>query len=450
MKRINFNIKDRKTLSLVLCLVLVCVFTLTIAYSALSAVLIIKGNAKIASSNWNIYLNNPKVTSGSATTDIPTLQSKNTLKFNTTLNMPGDFYEFTVDVVNDGTIDAMIENVVKTPELTAEQTKFLKYEITYQNGESISEKQILNKYTTTPIKVRIEYRKDVVASDLPVEQVVLDLSLTLEYIQSDGNGSSVLNDGVEITGEVIYVSTPDELIDAFNNMTQNTIISLENNLDMTGKTLTPINNVGFTLNGNNYTISNLNSTSSALFVAKANGNVLYTFKNLNLKDCNVTSTNNYAALFIGNAESCTKIFIDNCKIENCNVTGEKYSAFFLAYGAGYGENVQHIITESKIIGGSVTGGGSTGTIVGHAGASDKTNTIIDKITIDGTTITGEDAEHEGLIVGTAHIGISKISNITASNYTLTKNGTNPAHIMYGRFVPSTTGKLYIDGVEISN
>ena len=38
MKRINFNIKDRKLLTLGLCLVLVCVFTLTVAYSALSAV----------------------------------------------------------------------------------------------------------------------------------------------------------------------------------------------------------------------------------------------------------------------------------------------------------------------------------------------------------------------------------------------------------------------------
>ena len=39
MKRLNVNLKDRKTLTLVLGLVLVSVFTLTVAYSALSAVL---------------------------------------------------------------------------------------------------------------------------------------------------------------------------------------------------------------------------------------------------------------------------------------------------------------------------------------------------------------------------------------------------------------------------
>ena len=198
MKRLNVNLKDRKTLTLVLGLVLVSVFTLTVAYSALSAVLTIQGNARVSAADWDIYLNNPRVTSGSATTNVPVIKTSSTLEFETTLNMPGDFYEFTVDVVNGGDIDAMIENVAKTPDLTEEQAKFLKYEVSYQNGEAITTKQLLAKNTTMPIKVRIEYRKDLIASDLPTGQVVLDLSLTLEYIQSDGTGSSVNNNGVQL------------------------------------------------------------------------------------------------------------------------------------------------------------------------------------------------------------------------------------------------------------
>ena len=192
----NKFIKDRKTLSLVLCLVLVCVFTLTVAYSALNAVLTIQGNARVSAADWDIYLNNPRVTNGSATTDVPVIKTSSTLEFETTLNMPGDFYEFIVDVVNGGDIDAMIENVVKTPDLTAEQAKFLKYEVSYQNGEAITTKQLLAKDTTMPIKVRVEYRKDLSNNDLPTGQVVLDLSLTLEYVQSDGTGTSVNNNGV--------------------------------------------------------------------------------------------------------------------------------------------------------------------------------------------------------------------------------------------------------------
>ena len=202
MKRINFNIKDRKVLTLGLCLVAVCVFTLTIAYAALNAVLTIQGSAKVSSAEWDIYLSNPRVTNGSATTDIPQIKTSSTLEFSTTLNLPGDFYEFTVDVVNDGSIDAMIENVVKTPELTTEQAKFLKYEITYQNNEPITTKQLLAKDSTMPIKVRIEYRNDISASDLPTGQVVLDLALTLEYTQSDGSGSSVTNNGMKVINVV--------------------------------------------------------------------------------------------------------------------------------------------------------------------------------------------------------------------------------------------------------
>ena len=214
MKRLNINLKDRKTLTLVLGLVLVSVFTLTVAYSALSAVLTINGNARVSAANWDIYLNNPRVTSGSVTTDVPVIKTSNTLEFSTTLNMPGDFYEFTVDVVNGGDIDAMIENVIKTPELTTEQAKFLKYEVSYQNGESITTKQLLAKDTTMPIKVRIEYRKDLSNTDLPTGQVVLDLSLTLEYIQSDeignGDGSTTLvfaNGDIDDVGTIVTIGS---------------------------------------------------------------------------------------------------------------------------------------------------------------------------------------------------------------------------------------------------
>ena len=196
MKRLNFNIKDRKVLTLGLCLILVCVFTLTIAYAALNAVLTIQGSAQVTSADWDIHLANPKVTNGSVTTTVPTLATGKSLTFSTTLNMPGDFYEFTVDVVNSGSIDAMIEKVTKTPELTTDQAKYLNYEVSYANGESITNKQVIASGVTMPIKVRVEYRNDLVASDLPTGQVQLTLGLVLDYIQSDGTGTTVKDNGV--------------------------------------------------------------------------------------------------------------------------------------------------------------------------------------------------------------------------------------------------------------
>ena len=189
----------------VLCL---CVFTLTIAYAALSAVLTISGNARVSAADWDVYLSNPKVTSGSVSTDAPHINGT-TASFSTTLNMPGDFYEFTIDVVNDGSINAIIESVTKIPSLTEEQSKYLKYEITYLNGDMIESGQLLAKETSMPIKVRIEYRKDLNASDLPTGQVVLDLSFTVDYIQSDNSSNSGSGSSVQISanGDINGIGT---------------------------------------------------------------------------------------------------------------------------------------------------------------------------------------------------------------------------------------------------
>ena len=193
MRRISFNV-NRKMLYMLLGIILVLVFSLTIVYAALSVTLNINGNAEVTAANWDIHLENPKVKSGSVNNNVPTI-SGNNLSFSASLTTPGDYYEFTVDVVNGGDIDAMIDSVVKTPDLTTEQAKYFKYEVSYQNGEDVSTKQTLKKGTSTPIKVRIEYRIDLIASDLPTATSNLSLKLTLIYVQSDGSGSEVPNNG---------------------------------------------------------------------------------------------------------------------------------------------------------------------------------------------------------------------------------------------------------------
>ena len=194
--RLQNLLQDRKTLYLVLTIMIVSVFTLSIAYAAMSTALEIHGNSEVVASSWDIHLENVQVKSGSVATNAPVISGNSTLAFDVELNMPGEFYEFTVDVVNEGSIDAMIDSVVKTPELTNEQAKYIKYEITYENGESISTKQTLKKGTSTPIKVRVEYRKDIVASDLPSSSTELSLKLTLIYVQSDGTGTTIKDNGV--------------------------------------------------------------------------------------------------------------------------------------------------------------------------------------------------------------------------------------------------------------
>ena len=187
--------RDRKLLYMILSIVLVSVLSLTIVYAALNTVLNITGNAEVVASTWDIHLDNVKVTSGSVNGAEPSITTPTTATFSTTLTTPGDFYEFTIDVVNDGSIDAMIDSIEKKPTLTPEQAKYINYIVEYQNRESITTKQLVHANSFVRLKVRVEYRKDVSTGDLPTTTQTLNLVFKVNYIQSDGSGSSVSNNG---------------------------------------------------------------------------------------------------------------------------------------------------------------------------------------------------------------------------------------------------------------
>ena len=64
---------SKKTLYLVLGLLLLSICSLTIVYAALSAVLRISGNSEVVASNWEIHLENPEVKGGSVHNNLPTI-----------------------------------------------------------------------------------------------------------------------------------------------------------------------------------------------------------------------------------------------------------------------------------------------------------------------------------------------------------------------------------------
>ena len=194
---------DRKTLYMVLSIVMVSVLMLTVVYAALSTTLQINGQAEVSSANWDIHLDNVVLNSSSATTVAPTITDSKTATFSTTLSKPGDFYEFTIDVVNNGSIDAMIDSVTKTPELTDTQKKYLNYIVEYQNGESITTKQLVSKNSYVRLKVKVEFRKDLTASDLPTASETLDLAFTVNYTQADETGTNVTDNGVKKVLDII-------------------------------------------------------------------------------------------------------------------------------------------------------------------------------------------------------------------------------------------------------
>lgn len=188
-------VSNRKMLSVILILVLILVFSLSIAYAIMSVTLNISGKASLSSS-WGIRFQNPVVSAGSATDNVPVIVDSTSLSFSTILDMPGDYYEFTVEVNNYGTIDAIIDNISRPLDLTEEQSRYIKYDIKWFNGSLVTEKQSIGRGTVLKLIVRLEYRNDILASDLPSNVTNLDLSLKLNYVQN--NSASFSSDGTAI------------------------------------------------------------------------------------------------------------------------------------------------------------------------------------------------------------------------------------------------------------
>ena len=165
-----------------------------IGYAALSATLKINGQTTINKASWDIHMEDINVTSGSVTaTTVPTLDTaKTTVSFSITLTNPGDFYEFTVKEVNKGTIDAMVSTISKTG-LTTTQAKYLDYTVTYDSGLTLAKNQILKSGKSEYLRVKVAFKKDVTAADLPTVDTTLNLNLSLSYQQAESNAVAIVH-----------------------------------------------------------------------------------------------------------------------------------------------------------------------------------------------------------------------------------------------------------------
>lgn len=161
--------------------------SVTVGYAALSTTLSITGKGTLSKNSWDIHFENLVIVDNGASvvTTAPTIDSTKTkVSFNITLSKPGDTYEFTVDAVNKGTIDAMLSGFSATS-LTTNQQKYLTYTVTYSDGATISTKDYLKKGTSETIRVRVRFKDDLTATDLPSSAETLNLTATFVYVQAD-------------------------------------------------------------------------------------------------------------------------------------------------------------------------------------------------------------------------------------------------------------------------
>ncbi len=171
----------------------VSILGITLGYAYLNTELQINGTTNVSSASWNVYWNNVQLGTNNVTTvTTPATIStgKTEVSFNVDFKEPGDTYEFTVDAVNDGTIDAMISTFSKgvyAANGTTEKTlpDYLEYTVTYSDGVAIANKQLLESGKTETYKVRVHYKEDITATQLPSTDDNYMFKFSVTYAQGD-------------------------------------------------------------------------------------------------------------------------------------------------------------------------------------------------------------------------------------------------------------------------
>lgn len=124
---------------------------------------------------WNIKLTNLKVKEGSKKGDISLKDNK--VELDLTLKDEKDFYEFSFDIENNGTLDAVLDEYIINVD---NKKNILTYNISYINDKQILKGDVLNNKSTQTIKVRIDYPKQ---EKKVYDKLNIKISLMLKYVE---------------------------------------------------------------------------------------------------------------------------------------------------------------------------------------------------------------------------------------------------------------------------
>ena len=192
--------KNNKT-KLFISIILIVLLLIGIGVARVTSSLNINGVTDVAGNTWDIHFNNIQVTEGSVPINsggqAATIDSNNNtlITYSIVLPRPRKFYEFTVDVVNAGTIDGMINlisNQTYASDGITQITKpdYIIYTITYSDGEAIEKNHILRANTSETYKVRVEYN-DESASIIPSQTENIIYKFQVNFIQANENAKEV-------------------------------------------------------------------------------------------------------------------------------------------------------------------------------------------------------------------------------------------------------------------
>ena len=169
-------------------LFLLLIFLIGLGYAYLNSSLAVNGLFNIVLNTWDIHFVNLVVKEGSSEAVSPAaidVNDNTKVNYSVKLNLPGDYYEFEVDVKNFGTLPGEI-SVVSLNGLDSSLLQVIQYTIKYKSsGDDLQVGDKLNPGAKKTIVVRLYYNKDITSEELIKDAIVFNLEFDITYIQSD-------------------------------------------------------------------------------------------------------------------------------------------------------------------------------------------------------------------------------------------------------------------------
>ena len=189
--------KKRNSQTIIIAVLAVAVLFMSVGFALFAQTLNIQGNVQVEPAKWSVRWDSGSYQKSTGSVDIldgnltansgPTLTNTD-VTFGAKLTKPGDFAEFTINAINDGTFDAQLTAITLTS-LTAAQAKYLEYTVTYNGVEydasatGLSIDLPATGTNTVTVKVNVKYVQPENAAELPATQQTVSLSASFDYSQ---------------------------------------------------------------------------------------------------------------------------------------------------------------------------------------------------------------------------------------------------------------------------
>lgn len=201
----------KKHKHLIIVLFLISVFGLGFAF--LQTSLNISGVTSVDRHSWSVHWDTESVSLGSSsgvTLNEPYYFSDNDTVFHydLTLEKPGDFAYADIDVVNEGTLDVMIQNISITinglsyPEETS-LPAYMDYDVSYSDGYEVESNQLLAANSSESMRLRFDFKRDIANSELPETAQSISITYRINYVQADAN-AIVLNKTIYTYSDKVF------------------------------------------------------------------------------------------------------------------------------------------------------------------------------------------------------------------------------------------------------